>query len=277
MAVELPTPEARVITDVTYDFSGRSVLITGAARGVGRSHAKGFADAGASLVICDIREEELEETAEMCRDKGVEVEHLICDVADSAAVDAMMDSTVQAYGKIDTLVNNAGLIELWDAVDMPEESWDRIVDSTLKGTFLCARSAARKMIEAGNGGTIINTGSGASIMGVPMLSHYTAAKHGVAGLTKSMAIELAPHKITVNYVCPTAVATQLMPEGYSAPQVPETAGEDLGAATGSWNLIDEGMPIAPEEVTNAVLWLASDASNYMTGTAFVIDAGFTCK
>jgi NAD(P)-dependent dehydrogenase (short-subunit alcohol dehydrogenase family) len=282
--MEFPTPTIRKISDVSYDFSGRTVIITGAGRGVGECHAQAFAQAGANIVLCDLGRptgeisESLEATADSCRelDAGGGVLALACDVSSEAQVAATVQAAVSEFGGIDVLVNNAGVIELAPAVQLEEAVWDRVINVNLKGTWLFAKHVAPHMIEAGHG-RIINTGSGAAILGVPLLAHYTAAKHGVAGLTKALAIELAPFGITVNYVCPTAVATPLMPEGFNSPHVPANAGELLNGLTGSWNLLDNGLPIAPQEVTNAVLWLASDASHYMTGSALVIDAGFSCK
>ena len=276
--MELPTPTVRTVKQVSYDFSGTSVLITGAGRGAGRCHALAFARAGADLLLLDLPErEEFADTIQECRDLQASVEWVHCDVAEEDQVADAVQAAVDAHGKIDVLVNNAGMIDMWPAVDMSLEVWNRCLAVCLTGTFLCSKHVARHMIERGGGGKIVNTGSGAALLGVPWLSHYVAAKHGVAGLTKTLAIELAEHGITVNYVCPTALATKLMPDGFSAPQVPEDAGMKLGMLTGSWNLLDEGMPMAPEEVTNAVLWLASDASSFVTGAGFAIDAGFSCK
>jgi NAD(P)-dependent dehydrogenase (short-subunit alcohol dehydrogenase family) len=276
--MELPTPATRTVKQVSYDFSGTSVLITGAGRGSGRCHSLAFAKAGADLLLLDLPErEEFEDTVKECRDAGASVEWVHCDVADEAQVKHAVETAIETHGKIDVLVNNAGMIDMWPAVDMELAVWNRVIDVCLTGTFLCAKHVAKHMIERGGGGKIVNTGSGASLLGVPWLSHYVAAKHGVAGLTKTLALELAEHGITVNYVCPTALATKLMPDGVSAPQVPEDSGMKLGMLTGSWNLLDEGMPMSPEEVTNAVLWLSSDAAGFVTGAGFAIDAGFSCK
>jgi len=189
MEAHIPTQTARAVKQVSYDFTGMSVLITGAGRGVGRSHVQAFAAAGADVVAADLRiEGGLEETA-----AGADgnVAALACDVSDATAVEQLVSATVDAYGKIDVLINNAGIIELYPVADMDEAVWDRVIDVNLKGTFLCCKAAARRMIEAGNGGRIINTGSGASFRGVPLLAHYVAAKHGVAGLSKTLAVELA--------------------------------------------------------------------------------------
>jgi NAD(P)-dependent dehydrogenase (short-subunit alcohol dehydrogenase family) len=279
----------RNISDVSYDFGGRTVIITGAGRGLGRSHAEAFAAAGANVVLCargrrgsaratDEISEALAAVSQTCRDGpgAGGVLALTCDVSDERQVAQTVRAAVAEFGAVDVLVNNAGIMEAVPAVEMTEAVWDRVIDVNLKGTWLFAKHVAPHMIEAGRG-RIINTGSGASLVGVPMLAHYTAAKHGIAGLTKALAIELAPHGVTVNYVCPTLVATPMMAEGFSSVRVADDAAGALGALAGTWNLLDSGMPIAPEEVTNAVLWLSSDASHYMTGASLVIDAGFSCK
>jgi len=279
----------REVKNVTWDFSGETVLITGAAHGQGRSHAVAFAKAGADVALCDIghdvdtiyysmgTSDELEETAELCRAHGVKVVTQICDVRDDTQVQAFVDDAVGNLGKIDIAIANAGVAGIVETPDMTESEWDDVVDTNLKAVFLTMKYAARKMIDAGGGGSLVATGSVHCFTGVPGSAHYVAAKHGVAGLCKSMAIELAPHKIRVNYVCPTAANTHMV-EAVSDPRVPETHGERLFATTGSWNLLDEGSPpIEPMEITQAVLWLASDSSLYVTGTALPVDAGFLAK
>lgn len=279
----------REVKQVKFDFSGDVVLITGAAHGQARIHAREFAKAGANLALCDIaqdvetiyypmgRESELAETAEQCRAHGVDVLTRICDVRDDRQVSAFVDDAVGEFGKIDVAIANAGVASIVDVVDMTEQEWDDLLDINLKGVFLTLKYAARKMIEQGQGGRLIATGSVHSFTGVPGSAHYVAAKHGVAGLCKSLAIELAPHKIRVNYVCPTAANTHMV-EAMTDPRVPENHGERLFATTGSWNLLDEGSPpIEPIEITQAILWLASDASLYVTGSALPIDAGFMIK
>jgi NAD(P)-dependent dehydrogenase (short-subunit alcohol dehydrogenase family) len=275
---------------VSYDFSGTAVLITGAAHGQGKLHALRFAETGADVAICDIAggslptveyplgtSDELEAVAEQCRGMGATVHTAICDVRDEAQVQAFVDGAAAALGKLDVAVANAGIASIVDAVEMPEEVWDVLLDINLKGVFLTLKHTGRHMLAQGHGGSLIATGSVHSFTGVPGSAHYVAAKHGVAGLCKSMAIELAEHKIRVNYVCPTALNTPLV-ELMASPTIPEGHGERIVHATGCWNLLDEGAPLVEAiEVTEAIMYLASDASLYVTGSPLFIDAGFVAK
>lgn len=279
----------RTVKQVSWDFSGDVVLITGAAHGQARVHAREFARAGANLALCDIAsnvgsiyypmgtESELDETAEICRGFGVEVMTQVCDVRDASQMSAFVDDAVAELGRIDVAIANAGVAGIVEVMDMTEEEWDDLLNINLKGVFLTFKYAGQKMVAQGGGGRLIATGSVHSFTGVPGSAHYVAAKHGVAGLCKSLAIELAPHKIRVNYVCPTAANTHMV-EAMTDPRVPENHGERLFATTGSWNLLDEGSPpIEPIEISQAMLWLASDSSLYVTGSAIPVDAGFMIK
>jgi NAD(P)-dependent dehydrogenase (short-subunit alcohol dehydrogenase family) len=278
----------RDITQVEYDFSGDVVMITGGARGQGRSHAIQFAKAGADLVLVDAPQplhttyyemssnEDLDQTAADCRALGVKALAVTADVRSREQLNAAVDQTLQELGKIDVLICNAGIASLFEVSEMPEEAWDELMDINLKGVFLSAQAASRPMMEARHG-KIIFTGSIHCFTGVPAAAHYVASKHGVAGLAKVLAIELAPYGITVNYVCPTAVNTSMV-EAMNDPRVPETFGERMVGLTGSWNQLEEGAPpLEPIEITQAMLWLASDSSDFVTGAPLLVDAGFTAK
>jgi NAD(P)-dependent dehydrogenase (short-subunit alcohol dehydrogenase family) len=221
--------------------------------------------------------EELEALAEEIRALGVRSFAAVADVRDEAAVESLISRTVAEMGRVDVLVNNAGINNLHWAVDLPSEAWEEMLDTNLKGVFLCSRAAANAMKKAGRGGKIVSTGSVLSFTSAPMQAHYTAAKHGVAGLTKALALELAPDQINVNMVCPSAVATT-MGECLNDPGAPADYGEQLIAATGSWNLFDaQQPPLHPDDITQAVLWLASDSARFVTGSAVVVDLGFLTK
>lgn len=287
---EVSEMKVRRPKQVQYDFSGTSVLITGAAHGQGKLHALRFAEAGADVALCDLPDgklptvpyplgtsKKLEDVAEQCRSMGAKVFTAIADVRSEAQVQAFVDGAAAELGKIDVAIANAGIASIVDTVEMPEEVWDVLVDINLKGVFLTLKHAGRHMLQQGHGGSLIATGSVHSYTGVPGSSHYVAAKHGVAGLCKSMAIELAPHKIRVNFVCPTALNTPLV-ELMATDAVPEGHGERIVYATGCWNLLDEGAPLVEAiEVTEAIMYLASDASLYVTGSPMFVDAGFTAK
>jgi NAD(P)-dependent dehydrogenase (short-subunit alcohol dehydrogenase family) len=265
-------------------------MITGAAQGQGRAHALAFAKAGASLVISDLPlgthitginyglgdPAKLEQVAMECRALGARVLAANCDVRDARQVERLVKGAKEEYGKIDVLINNAGLSGYNDVVSMPEEEWDDMLATNLRGVFVCSKYVAREMIKVRKG-RIINTASVMAFAGVPSSAHYVAAKHGVAGFSKALAIELAPYDITVNYVCPGAVNTE-MANIVHADRVAPGHAERLGAICGAWNLIEESQPpLDASEVTYAVLFLASDASKYITGSPILVDAGFMTK
>jgi len=272
--------------NVTYDFSGKVVLVTGAARGQGRAHALAFARSGADVAICDIAEqvhsidyplasaEELETTADEIRGHGVRCLAVAADVRDDAAVGALTDDVVSELGRLDVLVNNAGVNAIHSVEEMPLEVWNDVLAINLSGVYHCSRHAARAMKTAG-GGRIISTGSVNTALSMPMNAAYTAAKHGVLGLTRAMAIDLAPHAINVNLVSPGLVNTALLACA-EAPHVPEDFFDRLLRVGGQVSLFtDDVVPLEPAVVSHAVLWLASDAAAFVTGAEIRVDAGFS--
>jgi SDR family mycofactocin-dependent oxidoreductase len=278
----------REVQQVEYDFRGDVVMITGGARGQGRSHARQFAKAGADLVLIDAPEpltstyyamssnEDLDATVHECEALGARVLAVTADVRSRAQLEGAVEQTLERFGKVDVLICNAGIASLYEVSEMPEEAWDELIDINLKGVFLAAQAASRPMIAAGSG-KIIFTGSIHCFTGVPAAAHYVAAKHGVAGFAKALALELAPHGITVNYVCPTAVNTAMI-DAMTDPRIPETFGERMVGLTGSWNQLQEGAPpLEPIEISQAMLWLASDSADFVTGSPLLVDAGFTAK
>jgi len=279
----MPVPEVK---NVSYDFTGEVVVITGGARGMGRSHALAFAAAGADVVIADIcesiptvpyqlpTEEDLSSVAEEVRSHGGRCLAVRTDIRSSDQVANMIDRAVSEFGKVDILVNNAGIENGALLSEMTEQEWDDMLNIQLKGTFLCARAIVQRMIDARKG-RIINIGSVASITAMPRHTHYAAAKHGAYGFTKALALEVGRHNVTVNLVCPTAIDTPMV-KGMEA-----TADSDwlrqLGEMTGPMSIMGDGGLLSPQEITNAVLWLASDAANFVTGSAIMVDAGFVIK
>jgi len=270
---------------VRWDFSGEAVLVTGGARGQGRSHAMAFARAGADVAICDVAapvealdyplsgEEELEQTAEDIRDLGVRCLSYPVDVRDEPAVARMVEDVVAQFGRLDVLVNNAGVNAIHEATEMPLEVWRTVIDIDLSGVYHCSRHAARAMRERG-GGRIVSTGSANSTLTMPHNAAYTAAKHGVFGLTKALAVDLAPYGIRVNMVAPGLVNTALLACA-EAPHVPEDYFERLLKVGGQVSLFhEEPQGVEPEEITEAVLWLASDSARFVTGASISVDCGF---
>jgi NAD(P)-dependent dehydrogenase (short-subunit alcohol dehydrogenase family) len=285
----LPPIEAPAPRNVTWDFRGSTVMVTGAAHGQGRSHALGFAAAGADIVAIDLdvppasvsyplgNPADLERLATDVRALGVRCVSAVVDVRDEDAVAAIVLRGVAELGRIDVLVNNAGINTLHDVTEMPGEAWREMIDVNLSGQFHCAKHVARAMKADGQGGRIVTTGSVLSHVAVPMQAHYTAAKHGVLGLTKALAVDLAPYGITANLVCPAAVNTA-MAQTMDAPQVPKDYGERLGGITGSWNLFEEAQrTMHPGDITQAVMWLASDSARFVTGAEIAVDCGFLAK
>ncbi|AOW79425.1 short-chain dehydrogenase/reductase SDR [Halodesulfurarchaeum formicicum] len=271
---------------VEYDFNGQVAFVTGAARGQGRSHAVAYAENGADVVVTDICEdvetsdyplssrEDLEKTAELVEEEGQEALVIEMDVRDDAEVQAAVEKAVDHFGHIDILANNAGIWNLDFLHEMSEEKWDEMIDIDLKGVWLPSKYVAQHMVERGEGGKIVSTastaGHGASYRG----GHYTAAKHGVVGLTRSLAIELGEYGINVNCVSPTGIdspMTRMLIEEHGQDSI-----DELEEYTGKWNVMDEG-PVEPRDVSEAYLWLSSDAARYVTGSALPVDAGLMAK
>ncbi|WP_199723050.1 mycofactocin-coupled SDR family oxidoreductase [Halobellus sp. Atlit-38R] len=270
----------------TYDFSGQVAFVTGAGRGQGRSHAVAYAEHGADVVVTGLSRgietsqyplataEDLDETVRRVEATGQRALRLRVDVRDEAQVEAAVGRAVDEMGKIDILANNAGIWNVTDLVEMDERRWDELVDSNLKGAWLCAKHVGQHFINRGEGGRIVSTASTAGLVGSKGSGHYAAAKHGVVGLTKALALELAEYDVTVNAVAPTGVATPMI-DG-----ILETVGEGalnaVSDASGSMNVLDEQL-IDPRDVTEAYLWLASDAARYVTGVTLPVDAGMLAK
>ena len=269
-----------------YDFDGTVAFVTGAGRGQGRSHAQHYAKHGADVVVLGgsrgietsqyplATADQLYETAGLVEDEGGEALVVRADVRREREVAAAVEAAVDRFGRIDVLANNAGIWNVTDLVEMDEQRWDELVDSNLKGAWLCAKHVGRHFVERGDGGKIVSTSSTAGLVGAKGSGHYAAAKHGVVGLTKALALELAPHGVNVNAVAPTGVATPMI-DG-----IMETMGEEALAsvsdASGSMNVID-GQLIEPRDVSEAYMWLSSDAARYVTGVTLPVDAGMLAK
>ena len=273
----------------TYDFDGNVVLVTGAARGLGRSHALAYADNGADVVALDIagnREhvpydlgtrEQLDTVIEEIEEGGGEALAVEADVSVEAEVEAAVETALDEFGRIDVLANNAGIGTILPALDITIDQWNDVLDTNLKGTWLCAKHVGRHFTEREGGGAVVNTSSATGLVGQPGFAHYSASKHGVIGLTKTLALELAEHDVTVNAVCPTAVETPLIPkvtEVFGSEQM-----EKVGRLAGPANIFgdEDEQSIPPEAVSEAFLWLSSDAARYVTGSVLAVDAGFTSK
>lgn len=248
------------------DLKGKIAIITGARRGMGRSHALALAKAGAKVVVSDISLEDCEKVVEEIQKMKGEALAIKCDVSQKAEVDEMVQKTIERFGKIDILVNNAGICQFKPFLELTEQDWDRTLNINLKGYFLCAQAAAKEMLKQ-KSGAIINIASiamGQVGVGFPTLAHYTASKGGIVGMTETLALELAPYNIRVNVISPGAIETPMVDPLKTDPKTMEA----------TLARIPMHRMGKSEEVANLVLFLASDESSYMTGSNIVIDGGW---
>lgn len=253
-------------TNDSRDFAGKVAFVTGAAGGIGRAAALAFAREGASVVVADVSEQGNRETAQMIEALGGRALAVRCDVTRDEDVKAAIDKTMSAFGRLDFAFNNAGIEQPMTATaDLTVAVWDRIIDVNLRSVFLCMKHEIALMLQHG-GGVIVNTASGAGVKGFAGQAAYTAAKHGVVGLTKAAALDYAGANIRVNAVCPGIIDTPMMdrftgdtPEGRDRVIAQEPVGR-MGK---------------PEEIGAAVAWLCSDAAAFVVGHALVMDGGQT--
>jgi NAD(P)-dependent dehydrogenase (short-subunit alcohol dehydrogenase family) len=250
-------------------FKGKVAFLTGAANGIGRAAALAFARGGARVVLADVSEQDNQETARMVEDAGGQALAVRCDVTRAEDVKAALEKTIETFGRLDFAFNNAGVEQrqLTPTAELDEAEWDRIHNIDLRGVFLCMKYEIPLMLKQG-GGAIVNTSSGAGVIGIKGNPAYTAAKHGVIGLTKSAALDYAAKNIRINAVCPGYIDTPMMgrftggtPEGRAKVIAEEPVGR-MGK---------------PEEIAEAVVWLCSDAASFVVGHAMVIDGGQTVQ
>ncbi len=264
------------------DFTGKVALVTGAGRGIGRASARALAEAGARVVVTDVRSQiegltyataeasDLDETVRLIIEAGGEAIGVHADVRRVEELRAAVDRAMQAWGRLDTVVANAGIASwppsTWEADDA---QWQTMMDVVLTGTWNTVRAAVPALRDGGRGGAIVLIGSTAAVRPLATIGHYAAAKSGLVGLAKSLALELAPEFIRVVVVEPGGTST-FMTENPRA--------EEWQAGFGGADTLSLPMPIArmePIDVAHAVRWLASDEARYVTGTTLVVDAGAT--
>jgi len=248
------------------DLKDKVVIITGARRGMGKSHALAFAKEGSKVVVSDISLEDCQKVVKEIEEIKGEAMAVKCDVSKKEEVQEMIEKTIKKWGKIDILINNAGIADFKNFLELKEEDWDRTIDINLKGYFLVAQAVAKEMVKR-KSGVIINIASiamGQVGIGFPSLTHYCASKGGIVGMTEAMAIELAPFNIRVNVISPGAIETPMV--------------DPLKADKKTIEALLARIPMKrmgkPEEVSNLVLFLASESSSYMTGANVVIDGGW---
>jgi NAD(P)-dependent dehydrogenase (short-subunit alcohol dehydrogenase family) len=265
------------IRDVTKEpvtnlvsLAGRSAVVTGAAWGLGKAVARRLAEAGASVLIADLDEEAAANSAhELSQDYGARVIAVKMDASDPKAITAAADLAVREFGKLDIWVNNAGIPSFVPLLELDEEEFDNVVAINLRGTFVGAREAARRMIAAAHGGVIVNVASLAGVMGISEgQAAYCGSKHGVVGLTRQMAIELAPHDIRVLGVAPGFTLTEKTM--FIAEWDEETIKQCPIPGIGKSRLGRVGVA---DDIARAILFCASDMSLFMTGSTLLLDGG----
>ncbi len=249
-------------TRISSDLSGQVAIVTGAARGLGRAIARTLAAAGAKLACVDVDQETLTETIDAIRAGGGSAEPIACDVTDSGRVTDAVAEVVDKWGGPHILVNNAGITRDTMIMRMKDDQWDAVINVNLRGTFLFSRAVSRPMIK-GRRGRIINIASVSGLMGNPGQANYSASKAGVIGLTRTLARELAARNITVNAVAPGFIATEMT----------AALGDDI------LQQLHKQIPLGrlgqPQDVADAVLFLASEAAGYITGHVLTLDGGLT--
>jgi len=274
-------------------FQDRTVFITGAARGMGRSHALAFAREGACLVICDACRQyetipyplatpgELASLASEIETLGRPVIAEQVDVTNLSAMQALAERARTELGPIDIVIANAGVYSFAPSWELTEEQWDETVNVCLKGVWITCKVSIPQMLDR-QSGKIICISSTAGQKGMANLAHYVAAKHGVLGLVKTLAVELAQYDINVNAICPTSVDTamcnnQALYDIFAGGPGPNATHEYMLQLMNQLNLFPNRNLLSPEAISNVVLWLASEEARHMTGCALPVDAGYWTK
>lgn len=249
---------------ISFDLTGKRALVTGANTGIGQAIAIALAEAGAEIALAG--RSEPAETLALIAATGRKMVDLRADLSTIAPVQVLVDATVAALGGIDILVNNAGIIRRNDLADFSEEDWDAVVDTNLKTLFFLSQAAAKEMMAQGSG-KIINIASLLSFQGGIRVPSYAAAKSGVAGLTKALANELAPKGVQVNAIAPGYITTN----NTAALQADETRNRQIleRIPTGRWG--------KPDDIAGAAVFLASPASDYVTGQILAVDGGWLAR
>jgi NAD(P)-dependent dehydrogenase (short-subunit alcohol dehydrogenase family) len=255
---------------MNISFENKVALVTGAASGLGLATAKAFAESGASVVLADWNEKEVQAAASDIAGMGYKTLAVRCDVSDDAQVEAMVKATVAAFGRLDAAFNNAGVqMVLAETADSPRDDYDRVMAINLRGVWSCMKFELQQMRTQGSG-AIVNCSSLGGLIGGAQRGTYHAAKHGVIGFTKSAALEYATRGIRVNDICPGMIQTPMADR-----MIAEGQGEELEHMLKTF--VPMGRMGRPEEIADAVLWLSSDAASYVTGQSISVDGGYVMR
>lgn len=253
-------------------LEGRAALVTGASSGIGAATAVAFAAAGASVVITGRNSSGAEATQELVSAAGSDSIVVLGDITDSSFCDALVAATVTAFGRIDVLANVAGTISRGDATETSDDEWHTNMAVNVNAVFFSSRAAVRAMREQGDGGVIVNLASNVGLVGSPGLPAYCASKGAVILLTKAMALDHAAEGIRINALCPGSVDTPMLVSGHekSGRSNEEVFADNIAA-------IPEGRLPLPDEIAKSMVYLASDLSSHVTGTALPIDGGYVAQ
>ena len=249
---------------VHFHLEGQVAVVTGAAQGIGAACAERLAQDGAALALWDVDDARGEALARSLIERGRRAAYLHCNVADPREVDAAVAATVQAFGRVDALINNAGIFKAANFLDITEADWDAVLDVNLKGAFLVGQAVARVMVANAGGGAIVNMSSVNGVMAIPNIASYNVSKGGVNQLTRVMALALADHGIRVNAVAPGTIATEL---AKNAVLGSDEAKQRIMSRTPMKRLGE------PHEIAAVCAFLVSSASSYMTGEIVYVDGG----
>ena len=250
-------------------FDGKVALVTGAASGIGKATALAFARAGYATILADHSVGPGQEALAEVEETGSPAMFVTCDVADPVDVADLVEQAIARFGRLDAAFNNAGIEgQPGSLIDCGHDNWDRTLATNLTSIFYCMRCEIRQMLKQESGGAIVNCASVAGLTGIAGLSAYVASKHGVVGLTKSVALEYASKRIRVNAVCPGAIVTPML-ERF------------MGSSDEARQTVVANEPIGrlgqPEEIASAVLWLCGDGASFTTGQALAVDGGWTAR
>ncbi len=251
-------------------MQGKVAVVTGGGLGIGRATAVLFAQKGARVAVFDLDRTSGEETVALVKQAGSEGIFCRVDVADESQVRAAVDEVHRAFGRLDILVNNAGIYKKGDLLEVSLADWNKILSVNLTGAFLCSKYCVEKMVGAG-GGVIVNVASEAGLVGIKGQVAYNVSKAGVIGLTRSAAVDFADRNVRVNCVCPGTTYTPLVAEALRREADPVAARRSLESCRPANRLG------RPEEIAHAIVFIASDEVAYATGSALVIDGGYTAQ